>query len=239
MVPRMNYWCRTTSPTSLLPAAKYFDQLVLDTFTQRLNLNSIPDVARYQLSMPVRDGGFGLTSMVIVSPAAWYSGFLQAFCKISPMIASVDDLKEEIPFVQTLLNCFNYFTKLKFPKNSPVSLDLKQFWMDRENNKRPRGTQRLIMSIIYKERATALLQEYPRNSSTRARLTAVTAPYSGSWLTTAPIDPLFHLLDAHFALATRLRLGIPLFDNIKKCVCGATMSQDLLHSFKCEPYYSA
>ena len=209
MVPRMNYWCRTTSPSSLLPAAKYFDQLVLDTFTQRINLASIPDVARSQLSMPVRDGGFGLTSMVVVSPAAWYSGLAQAFSHIRTMVSSVNDLKDDIPFVQTLLNCFSFFAKHKFPNSSPVSSDLKHFWMDLQHKKYPRGAQRLIMSVIHKDRAAALLKEFPRNSPTRARLTAVTAPFSGSWLTTAPIDPLFYLADAHFAIATRLRLGIP------------------------------
>ena len=106
--------------------------------------------------------------------------------------------------------------------------------MDLQHKKYPRGAQRLIMSVIHKDRAAALLKEFPRNSPTRARLTAVTAPFSGSWLTTAPIDPLFYLADAHFAIATRLRLGIPLFDNIKKCVCGVSMLVDPLHFMSCK-----
>ena len=77
MVPRMNYWSRTTSPSTFAPAAQEFDKLVLETFLRRINLDAdISDEARNQLSLPVRDGGFGLTSVALVSPAAWYSAFL-------------------------------------------------------------------------------------------------------------------------------------------------------------------
>ena len=90
------------------------------------------------------------------------------------------------------------------------------------------------MAVVYKARADTILQEFPRNSSDRARLTSVTNPYSGSWLTSAPLDPLFTLHDIHFALATRLRLGLPLFDNISRCVCGATLDDNPLHFMACK-----
>ena len=64
------------------------------------------------------------------------------------------------------------------------------------------------MAAIYKARAGVLLKMFPHNSTDRARLTALSAPFAGSWLTTPPIDPLFHLPDTHFALASRIRLGV-------------------------------
>ena len=76
------------------------------------------------------------------------------------------------------------------------------------------------MAVIYKARAAVLLKMFDRNSSDRARLTAVSAPFAGSWLTTPPIDPLFYLTDAHFSLASRIRLGVALFDNVRRCICG-------------------
>jgi hypothetical protein len=39
--------------------------------------------------------------------------------------------------------------------------------------------------------------------------------------------------DAHFALATRLRLGISLFDDLKRCVCGASLLESPLHFMSC------
>ena len=218
-------WTRTTSSSTLFPAAQYFDQLVIETFLRRINLDaSISDEARYQLSLPVRDGGFGLTSVTLVSPAGWYSAFAQALPKIRPLIPSINDLDGDTAFVQTLINCFHFFSKYKFPKGSPISSDLKSFWKDFEQKRCPRGAQRLIMAVIYKARAAVLLKMFDRNSSDRARLTAVSAPFAGSWLTTPPIDPLFYLPDAHFALASRIRLGVTLFDNVRRCICGASTS---------------
>ena len=39
--------------------------------------------------------------------------------------------------------------------------------------------------------------------------------------------------DAHFALATRLRLGLILFDDIKRCICGASLLESPLHFMSC------
>ena len=234
MVPRMNYWSRTTSPSTLASAARCFDQLVLDTFLQRNNLTSISDEARAQLSLPVRDGGFGLSSVALVSPAAWYSGFAQAFSTIRTLIPSLNDLPDNIPFVKSLSQCFTFFSKYKFPKGSPVSSDIQHFWTDSEQKKYPAGAQRLIMTVIYKARAAAILIKFPRNSANRARLTAVTAPFSGSWLTTPPTDPLFYLPDAHFSLATRIRLGLSLFEDVKRCICGASTLETPLHFLSCK-----
>jgi hypothetical protein len=124
-------------------------------------------------------------------------------------------------------------SQFTFPRGSPVSANIDQFWLDYEHKRCFAGSQRLIMAVVYKARADTILKEFPRNSSDRARLTSVTNPYSGSWLTTAPLDPLFTLHDIHFALATRLRLGLPLFDNITRCVCGATLDHSPLHFMAC------
>lgn len=235
MVPRMNYWTRTTSPTALLAAAQCFDQLVTDTFIRRNNLDaSMSDEARFQLSLPIREGGFGLSSVVQVSPAGWYSAFAHAFSTFRTLIPSVEDLKADIPFVQTLINCFNYFSKYTFPAGSPISSDINHFWTDFAQNKCPRGAQRLIMAVIYKARAALLRNKFDKNSSDRARLISVTAPFAGSWLTTSPIDPLFYIQDAHFALATRLRLGISLFDNLRHCICGTSTEEHPLHFLSCK-----
>ena len=229
----MNFWSRTTSPGVFLPAARDFDKLVINTFTKRMNLPTLADVARSQVFLPVSAGGFGLSSLEVVSPAAWYSGLAQAFSSIRPLVDSLDFLTDDIPFVHSLSQCFTYFSQFKFPRGSPISASLAQFWMDYDNKRCPAGAQRLIMAVIYKSRAASIINKFPRNSPDRARLTSVSTPYSGSWLTTAPIDPIFTLPDVHFALSCRLRLGITFFDDIRHCICGASLSQSPLHFMSC------
>ena len=40
--------------------------------------------------------------------------------------------------------------------------------------------------------------------------------------------------DVHFAIATRLRLGIKLFDDVKRCICGTSLSESPLHFMSCK-----
>ena len=89
------------------------------------------------------------------------------------------------------------------------------------------------MAVIYKARAKAILNRFPRNSPDRARLTSISNPHSGTWLVTPPSNRLFILHDVHFSLATRLRLGLPLFDNILRCICGALLSESPHHFMSC------
>jgi len=100
----MNYWSRITSPGNFPPAAEAFDKLMLDTFCMRMKLPPLTDEARTQVVLPVRVGGFGLSSMRIVSPAAWYCSFAHAFTRIRPLVPSLDTLTDDIA-------CVGFFSK--------------------------------------------------------------------------------------------------------------------------------
>ena len=89
------------------------------------------------------------------------------------------------------------------------------------------------MTVINNARSKALIKSYPHNSMNRARLTSLSLPFSGVWLTTAPLDSLFYLHDVHFSLAVRLRLGITPYDDVVRCVCGASLVESPLHFQSC------
>lgn len=237
LIPRMNYWCRTTSPIEMVPVGVKFDKLVIDTFCQRLQLPALTDEARSQLELPVRLGGFGLVSVVLVSPAAWYSALAQSFPRISPLFDTPDDfISSDLSLVKMISTCFKWFSQFgKFPRNSPVSSTstLVSFWADFEKKGASPGSQRAIMNVVHEKRSRSLFEKFPRNSPDRARLTSLTAPFSGSWLTTPPTDPYFTLDDTHFSLAVRLRLGIAPVDDIKRCFCGASLLEEPLHFQSC------
>lgn len=85
-LPRMNYFSRIFTPDTFSAAAKAFDQSVVATFCMMLQLTSLSNEARTQLSLPIGDGGFGLRSMQIVSPAAWWSALAHAMPHIFPLL---------------------------------------------------------------------------------------------------------------------------------------------------------
>ena len=95
------------------------------------------------------------------------------------------------------------------------------------------GHQRTIMSYIYNAQSEAIIRQYPNNSRDRARLISLNTSYAGCWLTTPPSDPLFFLHDVQFSLASRMRLGVALYNDLKRCVCGAILEEKPLHFLAC------
>ena len=191
-------------------------------------------MALSQLRLPVRLGGFGLISLTLVSPAAWYCAFAHAFNRIRGFVRSLDDLSDSIPFVHNLSECITFFSRYPFPPDSsPICSSLDDFYVNYKKKIGAGGHQRQIMSVIYHAHSDALLIKFPHNSHNRARLISLRTSYAGCWLTTPPLDPLFLLHDAHFSLASRIRLGVQLFDDIKRCVCGASLVDTPLHFLAC------
>src|SRR5271156_1627023 len=89
--------------------------------------------------------GFGLRSMVLTSPAAWWSALAQAFHFISLLIPSLDVLGADVPFVRSQSRCHSFFNKYNVPLNGPVPPDPNKFWSTYLNDPAPSGTQRTLM----------------------------------------------------------------------------------------------
>ena len=95
--------------------------MVLDTATSILKLPPLSYEAKIQLTLPIRHGGFGLRSMVLTSPAAWWSALAQAFHFIFLMIPSLDVLGTDVPFVRSQSTCHAFLKSI--PLNGPVPPD--------------------------------------------------------------------------------------------------------------------
>ena len=74
----MNYWSRSLPPVVLSDAAKSFDALVLDAARRIFRLGPLSASVVNQLIIPIRMGGFGLSSLQVVSPVAWLCSLGQA-----------------------------------------------------------------------------------------------------------------------------------------------------------------
>ena len=69
----------------------------------------------------------------------------------------------------------------------------------------------------------------------KARLLACRTKHSGDWLTVFPSTYHFCLLDSHFTLAVRLRLGLPPQDDLPLyCKCKFLLASDPNHFLSCK-----
>ena len=79
MIPCMGYLARVVPPRVFAPHAAAFDKLVTNTATEKLGLPySLDSAALIPLSLPVRLGGFGLRSVGLVSPAAYWASLARS-----------------------------------------------------------------------------------------------------------------------------------------------------------------
>ena len=62
-IPVAQYWMRTSPPASTGVLAENFDDLVMQAALTILDIPTASTLARYQLRLPVKMGGFGLRSM--------------------------------------------------------------------------------------------------------------------------------------------------------------------------------
>jgi len=95
---RVNYLIRTTRPEAIMEITEKFDEKILSIATSKLRIkkNSVQfqpteeknndensklkhwDLCINQLTLPIRCGGFGLTSTQLLSPIAYYSSLASA-----------------------------------------------------------------------------------------------------------------------------------------------------------------
>ena len=82
---------RVVSPRILDPYATAFDTTVTQTASTKLGLpSSLNNVALIPLSLPIRLGGFGLRSVRMVSPAAYYASLARAAPYILKLVPNPD-----------------------------------------------------------------------------------------------------------------------------------------------------
>jgi hypothetical protein len=237
MVPRMNYWTRVAFPETLSRAVSAFDKMVLATATTILKLPPLSIEAKLQLTLPIRHGGFGLRSMALTSPAAWWSALAQAFRFINRLIPSPDILTDDVPFVKSQYRCHSFFNKYKVPlKGSPVPAVANLFWSIYDHKRAFAGIQRQIMAAIHKSQHLSLKSRFKSPSPDLARIISVSEKSTGLWLTTLPLHPALQIHNSHFSVASRIRLGLPPSDGIKLCSCGSSLVNNPLHFLDCRAF---
>jgi len=82
-----NFLLRTLPPTIVSAGCRVFDQALQSTALAKLQVDpaSVPALARQQLTLPLRQGGFGLRSSYLIAPAAYLASLASHLSHISPL----------------------------------------------------------------------------------------------------------------------------------------------------------
>ncbi len=210
-IPKLMYTLRTSDCQST-PALLDFDTTLQSGLSTILNVELSGD-QWLQASLPVRDGGLGIRSAVMLAPSAFLASAagttdLQA-CILPPAVAIVPDA-----CVQSCLNSWS----IKFQSAVPVG--------------EAAFHQRIWDSACIQTVKEALLNNV-QGPTDRARLLASQAAHSADWLHALPISAIgLRLPDEAVRVAVGMRLGVKLCEE-HQCPCGAHVDTSGTHGLSC------
>jgi hypothetical protein len=230
-VPQLNYVMRCVPPPCIADEAAQFDEMIIGTALDKLSITEqerTPEQTRI-LQAKLNRGGFGLTSAVSTSPAA-YLGSLAAIADVkvfSPYTTvttplSTDTLlhhwidvsmklvtdatpssAKELPSSPSLFfhHLTNQSTTLSSSLQSTLSLQAHQHSYD--------------ASLI-----NAKKMKKQDGGMKLAHLLAYSAPQASQWKSAVPTTGLTTLTDRQFILSARLNLGLSPFDPVQMKALG-------------------
>jgi hypothetical protein len=201
-VPLVQYWIRTTPPTASKRLAGDFDNLILRAASKILALPaSLDTVARHQLNLPVKKGGFGLRSMKQLADAAWISATGQALQHCSQLVDWKGPTKMVTDPMERCLRRLN-----ERMEQALLPQTAREFYDKYTKEPVVPGLQKEIMEIIEDKEHYKFLRGRVNKEVDSARWRCVAAEYAGLWLTTAPTHYMFRVADNHFRAASRILL---------------------------------
>ena len=212
--PRLMYTLRTSPCTSSSVLVEY-DEFLRSTVSSTLNVD-LSDAMWLQASLPVRWGGLGIRSAVMLAPSAYLAsaaGTANLVLRLLPsFLHSVTD--RAVPLIMQI------WQSTVDPSTSPPDLTtahLQRSWDD------PRC----------KTVSTSLLAS-ATDDSDRARILASQCSTSGAWLQCLPLSAIgLHMDNDAVRVAVGLRLGANLCAP-HICVCGASVNALGTHGLACK-----
>ena len=226
-VPKMNYALRCMPPPCVEQQATTFDELVMDAARSKLLLH-VDEVqqplAKQLLRAPLRHGGFGLTSAITTSPAA-YLGSVAAVSAASAAPAfvpysqpdcvlpsssllhgwiegSMRAIVDATPECQQLLppTASTFFQRFR-PVSASSRIEVSFVLQHQLSLQATASTHQASL-----QRARAMKKT--DGGVTVARLVSVSAPRAWAWKSVQPTSRELALTDVQYRIAARLNLSL-------------------------------
>lgn len=210
-IPKLMYTLRTSDCQSS-PALTDFDKTLRDGLSAILNVDLSGDQWQ-QASLPVRDGGLGIRSAVLLAPSAFLAsaaGTTELQARIlPPTIAVVPD--------SCVASCLKTWS-IKSQSSVPTG----------EAAQSQRNWDSPCIQTVKDE-----LLDHAQHQRDRARLLASQAAHSADWLFALPISAIgLRLTDEAVRVAVGMRLGVKVCEE-HLCPCGATVDTSGTHGLSC------
>jgi hypothetical protein len=221
-VPKLNYLLRCSPPACIAEQAAHFDDtLVTDAYDKlELRCNERTPKVEELLRLRLKDGGFGLKSVVQTSPAAYTASVAAA--RDTAVFAPFCNAAQPLP-ADTLLHGWltDSMTRLREvtpgpeleAKLPPSTSSFFSFYANASPTL-PSSLQSSISDLANNRNREACLtaaKQLRRQDGGRAlvHFTAYSAPLASAWKRAAPTQPLTTLLDKQYRICARLNLGLP------------------------------
>ena len=246
-VPKMNYLLRVTPPEAIKELAAAFDEDALYIAHQLLDTvgdsNAQADDITQQLQAPLRLGGFGITSAAATSHTAYLASVASALpvAALHAYTQANHPLPTDTMLHTQLSECITTISSTT-PSCSEVLPDSASNFFSHygqqsatisklQSTLNKRATQQLFDAAV--DRA-----ELAGDMTTTARLKAITAHHAADWKATLPTNSHTTLSDAHYRIAARFNLGLPVSGlpaDCSGCAKGGKnkVAQDPYHYLSC------
>ena len=213
---RLNYWMRTTPSTTGSSQFARFDRALRAAY-ENITSTSLSDVQWKQAQLPVRLGGFGLTSSAEQADVAYYASRAATWDRCLALYADFGAATLD-PIEAAVANI-----NARLPSAGVACLPVE--------GAAPR--QQAVAARLADATAAAMMASaLPQD---RARLQAYSAPMAGRWMAATPSKTLDkHLSSYELSTAAALQLGVDVSEGGGSCrLCGMVMDSKGLHPSSC------
>ena len=248
-IPRLNYLTRTTTPAVNLPAARLFDQRVIDTLWRILDVPAhlVTPTALENARRPLSLGGLGLRAYESVSPLAFVAAAAQAAPHLHLLLkghnlpptssyqqqylehlptarkTATADTAQRLPPPAQQHDWISFYTRAANSKEGPLHLGLQhELVKDGEGAQHKQLTNRLLAEKRYFELAHKVARK---------------GKWAAAAWTTFPWEPAQSPPSQQFQLVTRTRLELPPLDHsqakCQKCKANLRGQEGQYHGLHC------
>ena len=232
---RMNHLTRTVPPSLLKPAATIHDSITHASFSHIIGVTNTSEAQWSQAILPIRKGGFGMTSVEKISPASFLAGWVHSSAILPKRFSYIWESSQSIldnlgATGQNLKDAKQHIDSLL--AGTPSTLGGVCFT---DLTDQPIKLQHRITDELSTTSLQHLLDQ-SQDQHQAARLRSIQGPGCGSWLEAAPSSDRLAFKPSEFRLAALLRLGCPMpFKSLAPiCECGKEADDYGYHFLTCK-----